>query len=194
MSIRKRLKSGFTLVELMIVVAIIGILAVLAVYGVKKYMANSKTAEARQSLGRIGKDATSAYENEHMSGTLISEGSATAVTRQLCDTASAKVPAAMTEVTAKKYQSSAAEWKVDGTAAGVLPKGFACLRFELATPQYYQYEYTAAAYSATNGSFNAFARGDLDGNGTTSVFELDGKVQSSRLTLAPQLIETEADE
>ena len=40
-------KQGFTLIELMIVVAIVGILAVLAVYGVRKYLATAKTAEAR---------------------------------------------------------------------------------------------------------------------------------------------------
>lgn len=46
-------ESGFTLVELMIVVAIVGILAVVALFGYRAIIANSKTAEPRQVLGSI---------------------------------------------------------------------------------------------------------------------------------------------
>lgn len=44
-------QSGFTLVELMVVVAIIGILATLAVPQYKKFQAKSRQSEARLSLG-----------------------------------------------------------------------------------------------------------------------------------------------
>ena len=58
--------EGFTLIELMIVVAIVGILAVLAVYGVRKYVSNAKTAEARNSLGVIATDEAAAYAGQDL--------------------------------------------------------------------------------------------------------------------------------
>ncbi len=54
---------GFTLVELMIVVAIVGILALIGVYGVSKYIASSKTGEAVQMIGAI-KAAQEAFKDE----------------------------------------------------------------------------------------------------------------------------------
>lgn len=44
---------GFTLVELLTVVAMIGVLAALAVVGFKKYMNSTRTADARAIIGAI---------------------------------------------------------------------------------------------------------------------------------------------
>ena len=49
----KYIQSGFTLIELMIVVAIIGILAAIAIPNFLTYQAKSRQAEARTNLGSI---------------------------------------------------------------------------------------------------------------------------------------------
>lgn len=63
----KRLKNakGFTLIELMIVVAILGILAVVAVPALQKYMRKAKTAEAKTQLAKLYDSASSFFKSEH---------------------------------------------------------------------------------------------------------------------------------
>ena len=189
-SIRNKIRKsrGFTLVELMIVVAIVGILAALAIYGVSKYMKNAKTAEARNSVGQIAKDASAAYLREKMDGEVLGEGKTADFSNTLCEAAENKVPANLSDVGGKKYQpngANTADYNV-----GTSKKGWKCLKFSMTTPQYYQYEYT----SGTTDTFDAIANGDLDNDNEQSKFTLAGKVQSKVVTLAPAIAEEDADE
>ena len=199
--IRNRGRRGFTLIELMIVVAIIGILAVLAIYGVSRYLKTSKTAEATNNIGAIQKNATEALTREKMSGAYKPPGSTVALSYGFCQPEAARVPAA-TPLGAK-YVSGAADWSVGkGTGANGTDVGFYCLKFSVDQPQYYSYGYTvtggATAGSTVGDTVSITANGDLDGNGTDSTFLMAGKIDgvagTSSLVWAPKTLDTNPDE
>src|SRR3972149_2154319 len=56
-TMRKDREKGFTLIELMIVVAILGILAAIAIPNFMRFQAKSKQSEAKTNLGAVGTTA-----------------------------------------------------------------------------------------------------------------------------------------
>jgi len=194
-AIRRKIR-GFTLVELMIVVAIVGVLAALAIYGVRRYILNSKTAEARNSLGQLAKDASTAFNREGMAAAILTLGGTSGVANRLCGQAAASIPAAIATVQGKKYQSSPGEW-----SAGDQVTGWFCVKFSMQDPQYYMYTYNAKGTQGDVGdTFDAIANGDLDGNGNQSTFTLSAKIQEDpttkarAVTIAPNILEDKPEE
>jgi type IV pilus assembly protein PilA len=195
MNLKKLNKRGFTLVELMIVVAIVGILAALAIYGVRRYILNSKTAEARNSLGQMSKDASTAYNREGMDPGVLGLNAATGVSNRLCGSTTTTVPAVKASIKGKKYQSAPTEWKTGDQAIG-----WYCVKFSMQDPQYFMYDYKASTTTGVAGdTFNAIAQGDLDANDVLSTFQIDGKIQADStgaltVTIAPNIRETLPEE
>jgi type IV pilus assembly protein PilA len=189
----RRTSAAFTLIELMIVVAIVGILAMLATYGVRKYISQSKSAEATNSLGNMANAAAAVYEsNESSPSTNVLALQATlGFDHVMCRGASGMVPTAKALISGRKYQSSPADWNVD--AAG--DSGFACLKFTMDQPQYYMYGYTTKGSNMPGDSFTCIANGDLSGDGILSTYSITGAINASYvLNVAPNIYEIDSDE
>ena len=195
--IRNRGRRGFTLIELMIVVAIIGILAVLAIYGVSRYLKSAKTAEATNNIGAVQKNATEALTREKMSGAYAAPGSVVGLSYGFCPSEAAKVPAVVPA--GAKYVSGATDWQVGRGVPPAPDVGFYCLKFSVDQPQYYSYGYIATGPGTALGNSIAItANGDLDGNGVQSTFlmagQIAGAVGATSLVWAPKTQETDPEE
>lgn len=179
-------KRGFTLVELMIVVAIIGVLAALAIYGVRRYLASSKTAEAKNTIGAISRAAVAAYERETYSNQLLSDGATSAsFMHQLCGS-TPWTPSATPG--GKKYQPDT----TDGSDfnGGDNTNSWKCLKFSLNEPIYYQYIYTTApVFKTLSGAVDLeiAAQGDLDNNSKLSTFARGGAIRNGQVVLSTEI-------
>jgi type IV pilus assembly protein PilA len=174
------------LVLVAISVPMVGIMAALAIYGVRKYIATAKTAEAKNTIGAITRAAVAAYEREDFGGGIIPDGKKAVSLHHLCKSAT---PVPRTVPKAIKYMPSSAPG-VD-FQAGSADAGWPCLKFAVTMPMYYQYMYETGAGSGKSGAtaagFEVSARGDLDGNGVTSFFACGADVRGGNVVVSTEI-------
>lgn len=178
--IRKQAQKGFTLIELMIVVAIIGILAAVAIPAFMKYIKKSKSTEAREHLKKIQEGATSYYMDRGNA-----RGGLTPVAAQFPDpTLKAPSGPAGFDGSSGTGTHPCCANNLDKCAPDAsywADPVWTSLHFSVDDPHYFAYNYTGTPTN-TNGvgaAYTAAAYGDLDCDDALSIFEMYGAIVSS---------------
>jgi type IV pilus assembly protein PilA len=169
---KRKNEKGFTLIELMIVVAIIGILAAVAIPAFMKYIKKSKTSEARTHVQKIYAGAREYWMDRN-----------TAKGQIQADSPQFPEPT-------EPYTADADCCAMGGTNEKCAPQQtlwdtptWRALKFSMDDPHYYAYAYTVnvalgESPPAGGNNFTALAQGDLDCDGDKSEFSMYGVVDA----------------
>ncbi|MCP4674153.1 MAG: prepilin-type N-terminal cleavage/methylation domain-containing protein [Deltaproteobacteria bacterium] len=165
-------KRGFTLIELMIVVAILGILAAVAIPAFLNYMKRAKTSEAKVTIKTATDGAIIYFENQHPNGT-----------SHYLPPTTAKTPG--TAPSGSKYQlNTTTQALFKGTTGD--PASWEALGWIPYSDWYYQYSFTTCqngpASECLDGNTSSIcAYGDIDDDGILSTFCRNMEVMSGEL-------------
>lgn len=177
--------AGVTcLIILVCSVPVLGVLASLAIYGTRRYLTSAKTAEAKNTIGAIGRSQVAAFE----------------ANGKLCGSAP---PVPVNVPSGRKYQPNSAPGQ--DFDQGTPDAGWRCLKLNITTPMYFSYEvrvgsdYKGPARGGADPGLDGFeisAEGDLDGDGQTSLFIQTGTVDraAKKVVLSPMIFVVDENE
>ncbi|MSQ84402.1 MAG: type II secretion system protein [Myxococcales bacterium] len=158
-----RRRSGFTLVELMVAVAIIAILAVTAVPQFTKYLRGAKSAEATMLLDGLRKGASAYYAIPHTDPLTAKRKPCQFPVKVSITPAGASCCIdALDKDNDERCDSNPADW--DHTT-------WSALRFGLTDSHYFQYQFESTG-TLSKARYIAGAHADLDCDGLLSTFEI----------------------
>lgn len=160
---KKQSAAGFTLIELMIAVAIVGVLASLATPMLVKYVKKAKTTEAREMLQKIAAGARVYYLDPQTRA-----GDITPLPSQFPFSEAMTPAVGCCLAGGQRCAPEQTQWNTPTWIA---------LQFSLDDPHYYQYEFTSAGTSVDS-TFTAWAYGDLDCDTNLSTFNLHGQISA----------------
>lgn len=149
---------GFSLIELMVVVAIIGILAAIAIPSLQKSVRRSRTVEALMSLRKIF------------------DSSVTYVHRELVDEAGQVLPPQFPGSQGRTpYANPPEGQKTDPRPGDWDAATWQALNFGVTDPYYYIYQYLSGG-TRLDAGFTGAAFGNLDGDTVESTFFRGGEI------------------
>ncbi|MFZ5786761.1 MAG: type IV pilin protein [Acidobacteriota bacterium] len=164
--LRQKVK-GFTLIELMIVVVILGVLAAVAIPAFLKYIRRAKTSEAEEKLSALFRSSSSYFSQEQVGRGAL----AVAIAQQFPVTAAETPGGCGAGICAGQLDGRC----VPNEDAWDMLATWQALNFSITDPHYFTYSYDAAGVN-TASQFTARANADLDGDMSCSTFERAGFV------------------